>query len=45
MPWNLAFKYEEKEALEKKKKGEITDQKVDEQKHTVVYKRYYHVFK
>lgn len=45
MPWNLQYKFEPEEELQKKKEGVIKDQEVNEEKRTVVYKRYYHVFK
>lgn len=45
VPWNLHFKYEGQEDLKKKKESAVQEQEINEEKQTVVYKRYYHVFK
>lgn len=45
VPWNLHFKYEGEHDLKKKKENPNQELEINEQKQTVVYKRYYHVFK
>ncbi|CAD8149645.1 unnamed protein product [Paramecium octaurelia] len=42
VPWNLQFKYEDEKVINQEVQQQF---KIDDQKKTVVYKRYYHVFK
>lgn len=44
MPWNLHNRYEDSKVVKGETKPK-TDVTINEEKQTVVYKRYYHVFK
>ena len=46
VPWNLQYKFEDQDGLKNKEElVKQNDVRINEDKQTVVYKRYYHVFK